>query len=97
MNTATTPIDAERVTRTTAMRVERLLPRAADLVAKHAAGADAITVAHVAAILDEALQDLRREHNREMHEAEREFSCEARDIAAESRWQATQGDDYGAY
>lgn len=97
MNTAGTPTDAARIARTTAMRVERLLPRAADLVAKHAAGAAAITVEHVAAILDEALQDLRREHNREMHEAEREFSREAREIAAESRWQGAQGDDYGAY
>lgn len=97
MNTVATPTDAERIARTTAMRVERLMPRATDLVAKHAAGAAAITVQHVAAILDEALQDLRREHNREMHEAEREFSREAREIAAESRWQASQGDDYGAY
>ncbi|MBT2299219.1 hypothetical protein J7E70_01960 [Variovorax paradoxus] len=96
MSTPTTE-QAERIERTRLMRVERLMPRAAELVAKHAEGAAAITVAHVAAILDDALQEQRREHNREMHEAEREFSREARDIAAESRWQSSQGDEYGAY
>lgn len=34
---------------------------------------------------------------REMREAEREFDREARDIAAEERWKATQGEEYGSY
>jgi hypothetical protein len=33
----------------------------------------------------------------EARETEREFQREARDIAAEARWQASQGDEYGAY
>jgi hypothetical protein len=30
-------------------------------------------------------------------EDQREFQREARDIAAEERWKATQGEDYGSY
>lgn len=33
----------------------------------------------------------------DMREQEREFQREARDIAAEARWKATQGEDYGRY
>lgn len=34
---------------------------------------------------------------KERAEAEREFQREARDIAAEARWQERQGDEYGSY
>jgi hypothetical protein len=34
---------------------------------------------------------------KEMREQERHFDQEARDIAAEERWKARQGDEYGSY
>lgn len=34
---------------------------------------------------------------KQLREQEREFRREARDIAAEERWKATQGEDYGSY
>lgn len=86
----TDPIHAERIARTTAMRVERLLPKSRELLEKHApqthANAWLVTEAQVAAIIDDVSQELRRAHNDEMREAERD----ARDAFREGKYEGQQ-------
>lgn len=41
----------------------------------------------------EMYRSLRKQHNEDMRDVERE----ARDAVAEARWEARQGEDYGSY
>jgi hypothetical protein len=52
-----------------------------------------IELRNLARQLERDLAALRKE----MHEMDRDFQRESREIAAEERWKATQGDEYGSY
>lgn len=90
---------AERVEKTRRMRVERLLPKAQELLAKHSIGiaethdADGnerdtwgLTLEQLAAIIDDVQQDMRRQHNEDLKEAERD----ARDAYSQGRYEGEE-------
>ncbi len=43
------------------------------------------------------IAQMRRDHNAEIREIERDARAEIREAAAEERWKAAQGDEYGSY
>lgn len=96
----TTQTRDERIAQYAAKRVERLLPKARELLEKHAPPTQAhawlITEAMLAAILDDVIQELRRQHDSDMHDADRE----ARDAFSQGKYEGEQearGNDYGSY
>lgn len=43
------------------------------------------------------IAQMRRDHNKEIRELERDARAEIRDAVSEERWNAIQGDEYGSY
>lgn len=47
--------------------------------------------------LHERIAQMRREHNAEIREIERDARAEIRDTVSEERWKAAQSGEYGSY
>lgn len=63
----------------------------------HAAGVLMEQAADEIERLHAQIAQMRRDHNAEIREIERDARHAIRDAAAEDRWKAAQGDEYGSY